>query len=94
MSEWQQVASGYHEGSFYKMEQCKTFDIPTVTEVIAVDNDLHVKLFLSGSPLPRWFSKGKDCRMTKKSYPGTLFTIYKVFQKSWAHFDNEYLGNY
>ena len=53
---------------FYKIEQSKTFDIPTVTEVIAVDNDLHVKLFLSGSPLPHWFSKGKDCRLTKKSY--------------------------
>ena len=22
------------------------------------------------------------------------FTKYRVFQKSWAHFDNEYLGNY
>ena len=53
---------------FYKLEQCKTFDIPAVTEVVAVDNDLHVKLLLSGSPFPlsHWFSKGIDCRLTKK----------------------------
>ena len=24
----------------------------------------------------------------------TSSLIYRVFQKSWAHFDNEYLGNY
>ena len=55
---------------FYKLENCKTFDIPTVTEAIVIDNDLHVKLFFSGSPvpLPTWFVKGKDCRLTKKSY--------------------------
>ena len=55
---------------FYKLEQCEVLDIPKITEVIAIDNDLHVKLFLSGSPvpLPVWFTKGKDCRLTKKSY--------------------------
>ena len=55
---------------FYKLENCKTFDIPTVTEAIVIDNDLHVKLFFSGSPipLPPLFVKGKDCRLTKKSY--------------------------
>ena len=48
---------------FYKLENCKTFDIPTVTEAIVIDDDLHVKLFFSGSPipLPPWFVKGKDC---------------------------------
>ena len=42
---------------FYKLENCTTFDIPTVTEPIVIDNDLHVKLFFSGSPkpLPPWF---------------------------------------
>ena len=55
---------------FYKLENCKTFDIPTVTEPIVIDNDLIVKLFFSGSsiPLPSWFVQGKDCRLTKKSY--------------------------
>ena len=55
---------------FYKLENCKTFDIPTVTEAIVIDDDLHVKLFFSGSPIPfsPWFVKGKDCRLTKKSY--------------------------
>ena len=48
---------------FYKLENCNTFDIPTVTEAIVIDDDLHVKLFFSGSPipLPPWFIKGKDC---------------------------------
>ena len=55
---------------FYKLENCKTFDIPTVTEAIVIDNDLHVKLLFSGSsiPFPPCFVKGKDCRLTKKSY--------------------------
>ena len=49
---------------FYKPENCKTFDISTVTEEIVIDDDLHIKLFFSGSPtpLPSWFVKGKDCR--------------------------------
>ena len=37
---------------FYKLENCKTFDIPTITEAIVIDDDLHVKLFFSGSPTP------------------------------------------
>ena len=55
---------------FYKLKKYKTFDIPTITEAIVIDDDLHVKLFFSGSPipLPPWFVKGKDCRLTKKSY--------------------------
>ena len=55
---------------FYKLENCKTFDIPTVTKAIVIDNDLHVKLFFFGSPilLSPWFVKGKDCRLTKKFY--------------------------
>ena len=55
---------------FYKLKNCKTFDIPTVTKAIVIDDDLHVKLFFSGYPipLPPCFVKGKDCRLTKKSY--------------------------
>ena len=54
---------------FYKLENRKRFDVPTVTEAIAIDDGLHVKLFFSGSPipLPPWFANGKDCRLTKKS---------------------------
>ena len=37
---------------FYKLENCKTFDIPTITEAIVIDDDLHVKLFFSGFPIP------------------------------------------
>ena len=55
---------------FYKLENCKIFVIPAVTEAIVIDDDLRVKLFFSGSPilLPLWFVQGKDCRLTKKSY--------------------------
>ena len=55
---------------FDKLENSKTFHIPTVTEAIVIDDDLHAKLFFSGSPLPlpSWCVIGKDCRLTKKSY--------------------------
>ena len=36
---------------FYKLENCKTFDIPTGTESILIDDDLHVKSFFSGFPI-------------------------------------------
>ena len=47
---------------FYKPKNCNTFDIPTVTEAIVIDYDLHVKLFFLGSPmhLPPWFVKVKN----------------------------------
>ena len=48
---------------FCKLENCKTFDIFTVTEAIVIDDDLHVKLFFwlpSTSPSPP-FVKEKDC---------------------------------
>ena len=55
---------------FYILENCKTFDIPTVAEPIVTDNNLHIKLFFSSLaiPLPPEFVKGKDCRLTKNSY--------------------------
>ena len=69
---------------FCKLENCKTFDIPTVTEAIVIDNDLHVKLLFSGSPvlLPIWFVKGKNCRLTKSLIWKTFHCISKVFQKT------------
>ena len=38
-------------------------------ECIRIDDDLHVKLFYKGSPvpLPEWFRKGRDCKLTRKS---------------------------
>ena len=29
---------------FYKLENCETINIPTVTEAIVIDNDLHVSM--------------------------------------------------
>ena len=71
---------------FCKLESCKTFDIPTVTEAIAIDNDFHVKLFFSGSPvlLPPWFVKEKDCRLTKKSYLENFPLYIKSFSDNKA----------
>ena len=34
---------------FYKLENCKTFDFPTVPESILIDNDLHARLFFLAS---------------------------------------------
>ena len=51
---------------FYKLQNCKTFDIPTVTEAIVIDTDLDVKFFFSGSPIPLspWLVKERivDCQ--------------------------------
>ena len=71
---------------FYKLENCKTYDIPTVTEVIVINDDLHVKLFFSVSliPLPPWFVIGKDCRMTKKSYLENFSPYIRGFSDSRA----------
>ena len=63
---------------FYKLENCKIFDIPTAAEAIVIDDDFRVKLFFSGSPilLPPWFVQGKDCRLTKnfflKNFPPNI----------------------
>ena len=70
----------------YKLEKCKTFDIPIVSEAIVIDNDLLVKLFFHGSPilLPLWFVKGKDCRLTKKSYLENFPPYIKSFSDNRA----------
>ena len=71
---------------FYKLENCKTFDISTVTNPIVIDNDLHVKLFFSGSPisLPPWFVEGKDCRLTEKFYLENILPYIKGFSDNRA----------
>ena len=44
---------------FCKLKSCETLDFPTVTKAIVIENDLHVKLFFSGSTvlLPPWLVK-------------------------------------
>ena len=44
-------------------------NIPEVTDCVRLDQDLHVKLFYKGSPLPlpQWFCHGRDCRLTRKN---------------------------
>ena len=71
---------------FYKLQNCKTFDIPTVTEAIVTDNDLCLKLFFSGFPIliPPWFVKGKDCPLTKKSYLENFPPYIKSFSDNRA----------
>ena len=53
---------------FYKLE-LNELSAPEVKECIRVDDELHVKLFYKGSPvpLPEWFRKGRDCKLTRKS---------------------------
>ena len=53
---------------FYKLE-LNELSVPEVQECIRIDDDLHVKLFYKGSPvpLPEWFRKGRDCKITRKS---------------------------
>ena len=62
---------------------CKSFSIPKVTETIVVDENLHVKLFSSGVPipLPSWFTRGSDCRLTKKSILANFPPYIKTFSE-------------
>ena len=43
--------------------------VPEVAACIRVDDILHVKVFLRGSPtpLPQWFRYGHNCKLTSKS---------------------------
>ena len=69
---------------FYKIETSENFGIPFVSEVIAVDQELHVKLFSSGSPipLPHCFTSGGDCRLTKKSILANFPSYIRNFSES------------
>ena len=54
--------------TFYKT----TFDdrnLPTISQVINIDRDMHVKLQVNGIlvPLPKWFVKGHNAKLTKLS---------------------------
>ena len=53
---------------FYKLTE-NELSIPEVTECIRIDQELHVKLFFKGAPvpLPQWFRQGRDCRLIRKS---------------------------
>ena len=53
---------------FYKLSH-STLSIPEVTECIRVNNEMHVKSFYKGSPLPlpQWFCHGRDCCLSRKS---------------------------
>ena len=53
---------------FFKLTT-NALSVPEVTSCIRVDNDLHVKLFYKGAPvpLPEWFRKGRDCKLTRRS---------------------------
>ena len=53
---------------------------PVIQSCIRIDNDLRVKLFYRGSPLPlpEWFRKGRDCRLTRCSMLENLFNYVKV----------------
>ena len=52
---------------FYKIIK-DNLSIPSITECIRIDYDLHVQLFYKGSPipLPNWFRKGSGCKLTYK----------------------------
>ena len=54
---------------FYKIEPNSVLSIPQVSEAIVVDKMLHFNLFsvASPTPLPKWFRKGSDCCLRKKS---------------------------
>ena len=46
------ICNNDDEVIFYKIDTDEKFNIPYVSECIVIDQDLNVKLFLKGSPLP------------------------------------------
>ena len=64
---------------FYKME-INDSSVPEVHECIRIDDELHVKLFYKGSPvpLPDWFRKGRDCKLTRKGMLQNLPNYVKI----------------
>ena len=55
-------------------------NVPEVTDCVPVKQNLHVKLFYKGSPLPlsQWFHHGRDCRLTRKSMMQNLPNYIKL----------------
>ena len=64
-----QLKKDENEAMFYKIEPHSVLSIPQVSETIVVDKMLNFKLFSVASliPLPKWFWKGSDCCLRKKS---------------------------
>ena len=54
---------------FYDLKASE-LGVPEVQSCIRVDNELHVNLFYKGLPLPlpEWFRRGRDCRLSAASY--------------------------
>ena len=86
---------------FYKPENCKTFGIPIVTKAIAIDNNLHVKVFLFWLPYtpPSMVCKGKGLSTEKKVFFWKAFhRSSKVFQIikpqiSWMNYSKSDIKN-
>ena len=64
--------------AFYHLET-NMLNVPEVTDCVRLDQDLHVKLFYKGSPLPlpQWFCHGRDCRLTRKN-DAKLPKLYQI----------------
>ena len=58
----------YEDVVFHKID-LDELHVPEVIACIRVDDKLHVKLLLRGSPvpLPQWFRYGHNCKLTSKS---------------------------
>ena len=58
----------YDDHAVYFKLKTNDLSIPQVTECIRVDNNLHVKLFYKGSPIPhpQWFRHDRNCKLTSK----------------------------
>ena len=65
--------------------------VPEVHACVRVDNDLHVKLFYKGSPipLPEWFRKGRNCRFERRSMLQNLLNYVKLEGEQTSHIFDE-----
>ena len=63
--------------------------VPEVTDCIRVDDKLHVKLFLRGSPvpLPQWFRYGHNCKLTSKGMLENILSYLKSKTENFSIFD-------
>ena len=64
--------------------------VPEVTACIRVDDKLHVKLFLRGSPVPlsQWFRYGHNCKLTSKSMLENFPSYLESQTENFLIFDN------